>query len=53
MVFDGNGRAVRGLLGAAYFQAPDPANPDKPHFTPIFGYKNGEIVKIVNGDTRN
>jgi hypothetical protein len=51
MVFDGNGRAVRGLLGAAYFQAPDPANPDKPHFTPIFGYKNGEIVKIVNGDT--
>lgn len=51
IVFDGNGRAVRGLLGAGYFQAPDPETPDKVLFAPIFGYKNGEIVKIVNGDT--
>jgi hypothetical protein len=50
IVFDGNGKAVRGLLGATYFQAPDPENP-KILFEPIFGYKDGEIVKIKNGDT--
>lgn len=49
MVFDGEGKAVRGVLGATYYEKPGKDTPNR--VTPEFGYKNGVLTKIVNGDT--
>lgn len=49
VVFDGQGKIIRGVIGAVYYQEPEEITDLR--LAPEFGFKDGVITKIVNGDT--